>query len=83
MVICAWLVGGFFTLKKFNEMTYEIERLSYENLQLCRELHPTKLMFFPSTEKMNWFEANRVILKSADFFLLYNYPGYDNFLFVE
>ena len=64
MVISAWLVGGFFTLKKFNEMTYEVERLTYENFKLCRELHPTKLKLFSSTEKMNWFEANRVIFLS-------------------
>ena len=63
IVISALLVGGFFTLKKFNEMTFEVERLSYENLKLCKELHPTKLKFFPSTEKMNWFEANRVIFQ--------------------
>ena len=76
MVISAWLVGGFFTLEKFNEMTYEVERLSsnverlnYVNLKLCRELHPTKLMFFPSTEKMNWFEANRVKLQRFSAFL--------------
>ena len=75
MVISAWLVGGFFTLKKFNEMTheveslsYDVERLSYENLKLCRELHPTKLIFFPSTDKMNWFEANRVIFRSSNLF---------------
>ena len=75
MVISAWLVGGFFTLKKFNEMTqeveslsYDVERLSYENLKLCRELHPTKLIFFPSTDKMNWFEANRGIFWSSNLF---------------
>ena len=61
MVISAWLVGGFFTLKKFNEMTYEVERLSLRNEWLSRELYPTELIFFDSTEKMNWFEANQVI----------------------
>ena len=75
VVISAWLVSGFFTLKKFNEMTqeveslsYDVERLSYENFKLCRELHPTKLIFFPSTDKMNWFEANRVIFRSSNLF---------------
>ena len=63
IVISALLVGGFFTLKKFNEMTYEVERLSLRNEWLSRELYPTELMFFISTEKMNWFEANRVIVQ--------------------
>ena len=63
IVISALLVGGFFTLKKFNEVTYEVERLSCENEKLSRELNPTELIIFNSTEKMNWFEANRVIVQ--------------------
>ena len=75
MVISAWLVGGFFAFKMFNEMkqnlnetTYEIERVNYEiervdceNEKLSRRLNVTeKEEFFYSTEEMNWFEANRV-----------------------
>ena len=77
-------MGGFFTFKMFCEMkerervmkeefyhmTYENEILSYENKKLSKELNPIKrLAFFPSTEKMNWFEANRVKLRRFFTFL--------------
>ena len=65
IIIFALSISGFFAFKIFNdvnEMTYEIERVNCENEKLSRRLNPTeKLEFFYSTEKMNWFDANRVI----------------------
>ena len=75
IIIFALSISGFFVFKMFtemkqdlNEMTYEIERVNYEiervkceNEKMSRRLNATeKEVFFYSTEKMNWFEANRV-----------------------
>ena len=62
------------------EMSYEIERITYENEILSRELdfatattttpatQPLeKLQIFVSSEELNWFEANQVTLQ---FFLI-------------
>ena len=69
IIIFTLSIIGLFAFKMFNdmkqdldEMTYEIERVNCENEKLSRRLNPTeKVEFFYSTEKMNWFEANRVI----------------------
>ena len=69
-------ISGFFAFKIFNEMkqdlnemTNEIERVNCENEKLSRRLNATeKLEFFYSTEKMNWFEAKRVIQIEVIFF---------------
>mgnify|MGYP001420332372 CR=1 FL=1 len=76
IIIFALSISGFFAFKIFNEMkqdlnemTYEIERVNHEiervnceNEKLSRRVNATeKEVFFYSTEKMNWFEAKRVI----------------------
>ena len=69
--------------EEFYHMTYENEILSYENKKLSKELNPIKrLAFFPSTEKMNWFEANRVKLQRFSAFLRFFFTIYTVFSFV-
>ena len=84
-IISALLVGGFFGFKMFNEMKQrernmrfdifkkdlEIKRITCENEKLSKELHPTKLVFFRSTKRMTWFEANRVIFLRFLFWFLF------------
>ena len=76
IIIFALSISGFFAFKMFNEMkqdlnemTYEVERVNCENEKLSRRLNPTeKEVFFYSTKRMNWFEANRVIYIVVIFF---------------
>jgi len=54
LIIFALSISGFFAFKIFNERKEDC----YVNVS--GELNPKEnLAFFPSTEKMNWFEANR------------------------
>ena len=56
MIIFALSISGFFAFKIFNEMKEDCYVI------VSGELNPkNNLAFFPSTEKMNWFEANRVM----------------------
>ena len=56
MIIIALSISGFFAFKIFNEMREDCYVI------VSGELNPkNNLAFFPSTEKMNWFEANRVM----------------------
>ena len=70
LIIFALSISGFFAFKIFNEMKEDC----YVNVS--GELNPKEnLAFFPSTEKMNWFEANRVILHFFQFsWTLTKYP---------